>query len=296
MSPDPTSPSGTSGQDPSPEFGTSRFREAYERQLPAMMALDPHELANLNIDVPSVVTLILGVLPKIQPLRAAAKAKLPDFDLSHFDTLEGRTLALAHAHALATSAAAPSQELVALNDEGVQLRASLAKDADALASHGLLEAHRLAELKGPVGYRNVAMDLIALANLVRESWPKIAGKTAITPATVDRADQLADRLLNAVGAHEQAPTVTAEASVIRQRAFTLFVRDYDQVRRAVTYLRWDDGDADAIAPSPYVARGSTHKKAELTPTPQPTPSPAPQPAPSAAPVPVGMPGGSPYVT
>jgi hypothetical protein len=33
------------------------------------------------------------------------------------------------------------------------------------------------------------------------------------------------------------------------------VHAYDQTRRAVIYLRWNEGDADTIAPSLYKGRG-----------------------------------------
>ena len=41
----------------------------------------------------------------------------------------------------------------------------------------------------------------------------------------------------------------------RVRAYTLFVRAYDQCRRAATYLRWGEEDADEIAPSLFANRG-----------------------------------------
>ncbi|MFS8069892.1 MAG: hypothetical protein ACMG6S_26300, partial [Byssovorax sp.] len=47
----------------------------------------------------------------------------------------------------------------------------------------------------------------------------------------------------------------AEAADRKLRAFTLFTNAYDQVRRGVMYLRWDEGDADSLAPSLYKGRG-----------------------------------------
>ena len=38
---------------------------------------------------------------------------------------------------------------------------------------------------------------------------------------------------------------------MRQRAFTLLVRSYDEIRRAVVFVRWAEADADAFAPSLY---------------------------------------------
>jgi len=48
------------------------------------------------------------------------------------------------------------------------------------------------------------------------------------------------------------------AADARNRVFTLLTRRYDQVRRAVVFLRWDEGDADRIVPSLYKKhRGSS---------------------------------------
>jgi hypothetical protein len=44
------------------------------------------------------------------------------------------------------------------------------------------------------------------------------------------------------------------------------LKAYDQVRRAVTFLRWNEGDADRIAPSLYSGRGNSNarKKTDAT--------------------------------
>ena len=56
------------------------------------------------------------------------------------------------------------------------------------------------------------------------------------------------------------PAATAAAALDRQRAFTLFARRYDELRRVVTYLRWHQGDADRIAPSLYRRRHKRRSK------------------------------------
>jgi hypothetical protein len=52
---------------------------------------------------------------------------------------------------------------------------------------------------------------------------------------------------------------------MRARAFTVFSRAYDQVRRAAMFLRWNEGDPDAIVPSLYAGRGGRGKAAEEKP-------------------------------
>ncbi len=52
----------------------------------------------------------------------------------------------------------------------------------------------------------------------------------------------------------------AEAADIRNRAYTLVVGCYDHVRRAVTFLHWDEGDIDTLVPSLFAGR--KHKPAD----------------------------------
>jgi hypothetical protein len=291
--------------DGSPSF--HRYREAYERAAPAAQALKAEDLITINIDVPSAVTTAVGALPQIMPFREKAAA-LPGFDVSAFDQLETYTFATGVAHTLYMGASAGPAELVKLNEQAMDLRNILYADAVALATRGLISGDRIGEFKANIGYKNLAFDLMALSGVIRQSWDKIVGKTAITLGDLDQADLLCDQIVNAVGTKEQAPVVAAESSTQRQRHFTLFVNAYDQVRRAISFLRWDEDDLESIAPSLYAGRSGRAK----TDNPQPTPAPVPVPAPpvtgatatttpaapnSAAPAPAaGLPGASPFAS
>jgi hypothetical protein len=55
---------------------------------------------------------------------------------------------------------------------------------------------------------------------------------------------------------EQGAALVVEVAAQRHRAYTLFVRAYDEVRRAVSFLRWRKGDADDIIPSIYSVRAA----------------------------------------
>ncbi|WP_437627106.1 hypothetical protein [Sorangium sp. So ce1151] len=73
---------------------------------------------------------------------------------------------------------------------------------------------------------------------------------------MSRAGEIGPQLLAALGVreHGKGPGPT-EAADKRARAFALLVHAYDQTRRAVAYLRWNEGDADTVAPSLYKGRG-----------------------------------------
>ncbi|WP_437969511.1 hypothetical protein WMF04_09510 [Sorangium sp. So ce260] len=121
---------------------------------------------------------------------------------------------------------------------------------------GLLNAETVAAIRAGQGHIDTANDLLALSALFSGSWSEVAGKTAATEEEVKRAGEIGPQLLAALGVreHGKGPGPT-EAADKRARAFALLVHAYDQTRRAIAYLRWNEGDADTIAPSLYKGRG-----------------------------------------
>jgi hypothetical protein len=229
------------------------LEEAYERRLEEIKAVPDDEISKNTLDVHASVTTILA-LPEIRALREAM-GRLPELDLQLVDALEDYAKATGQAHSLYTIAITPPEDIVALNDAAIKEREVLRNDCLALATRGLVDRARLASFKGLVGYKNVAFDLIDYANLLRESWPAIQGKSALTLEEIARAMDLGLRLAQAAGLREQAPLIAAETAKLRQQALTLMVRAYDEVRHAVLYLRRKQGDADSISPSLYAGRG-----------------------------------------
>ena len=281
------------------------YRDAFQKALPAAKALDLDDLIIINIDVATAVTTALGSLPEILALRERAKT-LSEFDLTQLDELGTYARATMHAHGEWLAATAPPEALQAINDEGLALRDLLYSDAVALSKRGLVNSSPLSEFKKEVGYKNLATDLVGLSSLLRNSWAQIDGKTAMMQAEIDRAEELSEKLLMAVGAREQAPAVIAEVAQMRQRMFTLFVQAYDQARRVVGFLRWREGDLETIAPSLYAGRNKS-RRTEPTQPAAPVVAPATvspgAPATAAAgavapaatpPVASGLPGSSPF--
>jgi hypothetical protein len=101
----------------------------------------------------------------------------------------------------------------------------------------------------------------------------VEGKCATTLAELNRGEQVAAGILRAVGLKEQGTALVAATSDIRTRALTLLLRVYDSARRAIGYLRWNENDADTIAPSLYAGRGTGKKEtsSDVTQPPKPTP-------------------------
>ena len=242
------------------------FEEAYQRRLNEIKAVPDDQISHNNLDTHAAVTTILGALPEIRALREEM-ARVPQLDIGLVDALEDHAKATGQANSLYTIATTPKEDLVALNAAAMKERDVLRTDCLALATRGLLDRDRLAPFKNLVGYKNVAFELIDYANLLKECWAAIEGKTALTAEEIAEAKGIGMRLVEAAGLREQAPIVAAEAAKIRHQALTLLARAYDEVRRAVIFLRWKDDDADTIAPSLYAGRGGKGRPDAQAPAP-----------------------------
>jgi hypothetical protein len=237
--------------------------KAFAEVEPSLAALKPEELAPINTDIPRAVAVAVGAVPHLARLRASA-AKLPGFDIAHLDRLGTYALAAWYAHLLALPAVVES-ELAALLDEARPLRESMLLSSELLAHTGLFDRDAVKAIRAGQGNLDTANDLVALAALFTSGWSQVENKTPIEWAQVERAAQLGPRILIALGARD-VPGVpspgAADPAERRHRAYTLFV----------TYLRWDEGDADEIAPSLFANR-SPRKAA---PAAEPVAAPAPE--------------------
>lgn len=241
---------------------TPRFRDAFERRVPEIRAVPEGELLAITLDIPAAVATVLGAWPEIRKLRPEIERQLPAFDLAIFDRLESCALALGHAQTAYQTATEPPASLVELADEATKTRELLLAEVRTLILRELIDAKAIAELKGTTGYKNIAFDLFALSNVLKKNWAKVSSRTTIKTEELDGVEDLADRLLTAAGLREQAPTIAAEAVRDRQAAFTLFINTYDEVRAAIAYLRRKQGDVDSIAPSLYVGRNTSKRRAK----------------------------------
>jgi hypothetical protein len=236
------------------------FRNAHASILARIRAVQDGEFVPITVDIPAAVTTVLGVQPELKALRPQLVKDMPNFPISEFDNLETYALALGHTQTLYKTATDPPAAFVAMVDSAIKTREILLADVNALISRGLIDAKATSELKGINGYKNIAFDIFALANVLKSHWDKVSGRTGVKSEELDQAEVQADHLVTATGEREQAPEVAAEVVRDRQAAFTLFINAYEEVRAAVAYIRRKQGDAESIAPSLYAGRTASKKK------------------------------------
>lgn len=223
---------------------------------PILATMSPSDLTPITTDIPRAVAIAVGAVPHIAKLRDQA-AKLPDFDITNVDRLGVYALAAWYAHLLGMPEAV-ANSLGALLEEAKPLREPMLLAAELLALLGHFNTTAVKDIRAGQGNIDIANDLVALSALYATAWSRVENKSPVEWAHVERAAQLGPQILVALGVRDQPGAKVEDGSTPperRLRAYNLFVNAYDECRRAVTYLRWAEGDADEIAPSLFANRG-----------------------------------------
>lgn len=228
--------------------GLAPAADAFEALKAEYAKIPAATLIPINLDIPRAVAVVLGAEPRVRSLLPAMQATLKNPPTAAIESLRQTALGAWYAHLIAMPAksAGSAKELL---DRATPLRAKLLKAADALADAELVDATAVARIREGSGNIDKANDLVALAALFSQSWDDIHDKTAIVQAQIDEAALLGPNLLLAL-AEEPLPK-SDNANDTRQRAFSHLVGTYNEIRRAVTFVRWSEGDADTFAPSLY---------------------------------------------
>jgi len=223
----------------------SAATEAFANVQAKLAALPVDSLITTEVDVAKAVSSVLTVLPKLKEFRPRIVAELPKFPVANLDHLETYALAAWYAHLLA---AAPEGNASTLTEEATVLREGLLVAAEALAYRSFIEKDRVEAVRKSDG--DLSHDLALLAELYRESWDRIRGKTAVEEREINRAAELTSQLTLLAAAQKHNAGASVEITQERvQRAFTLLAQAYSEVRRAVTYLRWHEKDVDSFFPT-----------------------------------------------
>lgn len=236
---------------------TPRIREAQEafaRLEPEIEMLRSVEQPPPRVDVGRAVALVLGAHARILPHRRDMIRLCKATDIAALDRLRMIALAAWHAHLQVDVVREATRDLPALLDEARPLREELLRAAELLAFYGVFDPERTGAIRAGSGNIDTAEDLVQLATLFEEAWTEIEGRAPVTREMIERAGVLGVEILETIGIERGAPRGQRDVVQMRNAAFALLVDNYDVVRRAVTYLRWTEGDADALAPSLFTAR------------------------------------------
>ncbi|MFO0612362.1 MAG: hypothetical protein U0414_07235 [Polyangiaceae bacterium] len=291
---------------PLPPEDQSKYVLAFNQHRAEIEAVPEDKLVHMNLEVLPATSAVLVAIGRIRPMRDEF-AKLPGFDITKFDKLEGYTMALAHAQTRCAWESKASDELTEQIAALQTTRELFVSDVEALAKRNLFSNDQLKRVRSNAGYRNVAYNVLELTAFLREHWSTIQGRCALTLAEIESASKLAATVAEGLAAREAAKAQQEPAVLLRDKAYTLFFRAHAQVRRGIEYLFFDDeAKGEDLFPSLFAGRGGRKPKPveappeesqPATPAAPTTPLGAPVNAPpNVTPKPAasgGMPGGSP---
>ncbi len=235
---------------PAPVITTAQAAAAFAKVQSQLGKLKEEELAPLTVDIQKVAGTVLGLVPRFREFQDEIAENLPTLSPTLADDIETRALGAWYAQML-FSAPRGEEVFKQMLEEATTLREALLVSAGPLVYKGLLEKEKIDGIRKGQGHIDKANDLVALGELYESIWPKIQGKTAVEATEWKRALELGPSLAAAVGARQQgnsAQKTDADLETQRVRAFTLLLKAYDELRRALTFLRWVEGDVDEIAP------------------------------------------------
>lgn len=262
----------------------------YQRVQAEIEAVSPDDLEAINIGVGVVLHTVLGAFPNVIGLREELM-KQGSFDVRNLDKLRDYALALGHLHNKYRRARSTP---VPLLKELFTIREHFHAEAHALVVVGTLDGASVNQYKSGNNHQGLALDVIGLVELFLENWSAVQGR--IERAKLERARLVGNQLLAALAVRDLGPSEMSELNLLRQKAYTLTLRAYNEVRHAVNFVRRKEKDVESLCPSLHSGR----KKASRETVPE---GPAviatavvnPGQAPTVtAEVPVGFPGASPY--
>ena len=246
---------------------------AYESLRSTLEAMSPEQFIVINTDIGAAVTTVLRACEDLRALRSEVVRQTPLFDVTLFDRARDMALALYYADGYYALEASRDDGLPNLADEGARLREVLRATAVPLVKLGMFPGSDLEHLDGGTGYRAIAHDLAALASHFRAHWVNAEGKVPIDAAVLDRANALVVAMLDALAVRDRTGPAVVHAARMRQAAFTLLFRSWQQIRRVVAFLRPEGDEAEQIAPSLYVRGPVVDRKKDAEQPAKPTAAP-----------------------
>jgi len=229
------------------------LKPIYDSLLPELLAIPEERVVHVNRALAPVISTVSEALDEVRKL-VESSGSLPGLDAALVDRLDRCLVALEYANLCYRTRAQPhDDELPELKKKAVELRKCWLMDLEMWRVRGLIDLTPIEGVAVSNAYDQVALRLQLMVAFMRQHWDMLQGHF-LTLEDLNAGDELALQMLRACALRKQRTEESARASEMQKRAFTLLLRTYDRVRRAVELARCDEGDASSIAPSVYQHR------------------------------------------
>ena len=184
----------------------------------------------------------------LRAIEADVAAQLPRLDRAALWSLPELALALGFAARAAENAAPDSLLPRTLMPRVYELRELLLKNAEGLASAGLIKQAEVEKIRAGRGQIDAAQDCVDLAALYRRHAAALRGKTPVTADKVREASEAGTAALKALRPAGSRHTATPnDAARDRDRLYTLLLTHHRVLRRAGMYF-WGEAVDNHVPP------------------------------------------------
>jgi hypothetical protein len=204
-------------------------------------ALAETRVLPVDVHVPCVAVAVRLAVPRIEDVLSASAEIPPSFDLAKIHRL--RVYAAAAWHAYTLSFPVNRSLIEGLSGEATACRETFSMYAHAFVQQGWIRGP--ARVGSKPGMQALAHDVLDLAEMLSEAWPRIEG-VGLQGWHLARASAIGLDLLIAWSVKSNDPPADAERTCARALSVLAYV--YDDCRALIRQLRAADGDADDIAP------------------------------------------------
>jgi hypothetical protein len=256
------------------ELNQELARAAYDRHLPAAMALPAERVLPYRIDPDLAIINVNKAVAVVDQVRARMAAHLPEIAVSDLEGLPSLALAV-KASALAAQHVVSEITASDMIIEGWKLRATLLPVVAGLAATDVIPREAHENIVRGQGTRDMAEDCVTLSHVFRDYQAEVAGKHAADPAVIARAETVGSWLLQNLRKKNAPPQASRTAEIdIRDRMATLLHERYSTLR-AVAYYFYRENFSSHVPP--LMSRHLIRKRELEQPAPH-QPRPEPQPA------------------
>lgn len=154
-----------------------------------------------------------------------------------------------------------ANEIRKLFNESTPLRKTLMTAAGYTWRENIEVLKIIDRIRSGQGYKDRADDLVALSLLFQDRWNEAEGQTSLTIEKVKEAGELGVRLLGLLGhsdSEERTDTDTGPREM-RDRVWTIFQHDYNELRHAGLYLHRNNPKAAELYMSLFDRTSSQSK-------------------------------------
>lgn len=227
------------------------MRQSLERFRPMFCSVANAQLVPIRVELSTAAMWVLNHLDQVAPFRERI-ARLVEVNHEWIDNLEGIAMAALEVASQCKVKSKSPPEVLETYQEASLLRDNLRHQALALQRSKLLPRGAIGAVSGKRGYRNTAVDLSALGNLLRDNWHNIVGKTSISRDDIDRCSVLAQLLFRNSEDRKRRGSLPAHLALLKQQAYALLMLAFEELRRCITFL--DRSAVDRVAPTPFQRR------------------------------------------